>query len=59
MIVFYWSTAAALASFAYFLSTLFSTAQMAALCCPFIYAISMLPAFLAVFGQVRTRGHSS
>ena len=53
MAAFYYLTAAALAAFAYFFTTFFSRAQVASLCCPFLYALCMIPAFVAVFGQVR------
>jgi hypothetical protein len=52
MVAFYWATAAALATFAYFMSSLFVRSQLASLFCPFLYALAMIPAFLVVFGQV-------
>lgn len=54
MVAFYWAMAAALVASAYAMSTLFARAQLANLFCPFLYALSMIPAFLVVFGQART-----
>ena len=52
MLLFYWSTAAALVSFSYAISTLFASTRVASLLCPLIYLLSMVPAFLAVSSQV-------
>jgi hypothetical protein len=53
MLAFYLLTAAALASFAYFTSTLFASAAAASLTAPLVYAAAMMPAFFAAFGQAR------
>lgn len=54
MLLFYWSSSAALVAFSYAISTLFTSTRVAALFCPLIYLLSMVPAFLAVYSQVRT-----
>jgi ATP-binding cassette subfamily A (ABC1) protein 1/ATP-binding cassette subfamily A (ABC1) protein 3 len=43
MLAFYWLFAAALISFSYFLSTLFSASRVAGTATQFIYALSMMP----------------
>ena len=43
MLAFYWLFGAALVSFAYCISTVFSTARVAGTACQLIYAASMVP----------------
>lgn len=43
MLAFYWLFSAALISFSYFLSTLFSASRVAGTATQFIYALSMIP----------------
>eukprot|EP00879_Flechtneria_rotunda_P027764 GHRR01029755.1.p1 GENE.GHRR01029755.1~~GHRR01029755.1.p1 ORF type:complete len:493 (+),score=163.44 GHRR01029755.1:105-1583(+) len=49
MLAFYWLFSAALISFSYFLSTLFSASRVAGTATQFIYALSMIPGFLLPF----------
>lgn len=43
MITFYWLFSAALISFSYFLSTMFTTSRVAGTATQLIYALSMIP----------------
>ena len=52
MITFYWSVSTALIAFAYCIASLFSSARVASLITPLIYALSMIPGLLAVTTQV-------
>ncbi|KAK9828547.1 hypothetical protein WJX72_000707 [[Myrmecia] bisecta] len=46
MLAFFWLVAAALISFSYFLSTLFSTSRVAGMATAVIYVVSMVPGYL-------------
>jgi ATP-binding cassette subfamily A (ABC1) protein 1/ATP-binding cassette subfamily A (ABC1) protein 3 len=46
MLAFYWLFSAALISFSYFLSTLFSASRVAGTATQFIYALSMIPGYV-------------
>lgn len=47
MLAFYWLFSAALISFSYFLSTLFSASRVAGTATQFIYALSMIPGWVS------------
>ncbi|WIA08739.1 hypothetical protein OEZ85_008162 [Tetradesmus obliquus] len=49
MTAFYWLFSAALISFSYFLSTLFTASRVAGTATQFVYALSMIPGFLLPF----------
>lgn len=49
MLAFYWLFSAALISFSYFLSTLFSASRVAGTATQFIYALSMIPGWVALW----------
>ncbi|KAF6260985.1 hypothetical protein COO60DRAFT_831207 [Scenedesmus sp. NREL 46B-D3] len=49
MVAFYWLFSAALISFSYFLSTLFTASRVAGTATQLIYALSMVPGFLLPF----------
>ena len=54
MLLFYWAAAGALVAFSYATAALFTSTRVAALLCPLIYLLSMVPAFLAVYSQVQS-----
>jgi hypothetical protein len=53
MFGFYAATSASLVSFSYFVASIFTRATVASFFCPLVYLSAMLPAFLAVYTQVR------
>eukprot|EP00882_Tetradesmus_deserticola_P028933 GHRQ01032270.1.p1 GENE.GHRQ01032270.1~~GHRQ01032270.1.p1 ORF type:complete len:121 (-),score=17.43 GHRQ01032270.1:81-443(-) len=57
MTAFYWLFAAALISFSYFLSTLFTASRVAGTATQLLYALSMIPGCVRVLAAGKQRAH--
>jgi hypothetical protein len=52
MLIFYYAVSLSLTSFAYFIAAMFSNARFASMITPLLYAVAMIPGFIALFNQV-------